>query len=55
MLKATHSLRIALLAVPAACIQLGGYGLGFLKAFIQKILLRRGRDVNEEIAIRKGK
>ncbi|MBD5234193.1 MAG: glycosyltransferase [Bacteroidales bacterium] len=54
-LIATHSLRIALLAVPAACIQLGGYGLGFLKAFIQKILLRRGRDVNEEIAIRKGK
>ncbi|MDE6277027.1 MAG: glycosyltransferase [Muribaculaceae bacterium] len=54
-LVSTRSLKIALIAVPAACIQLCGYGLGFLKAWIQKIVLRRGRDVNEEIDIRKGK
>lgn len=54
-LAATRSVKIALLAVPAAMIQLGGYGVGFLKAFFIKILMRRGRDINEEIAIRKGK
>lgn len=54
-LAATRSLRIAFLAVPAAVIQLGGYGLGFIKAFVSKILLRRGRNVEEEIEIRRGK
>lgn len=54
-LMATRSFKIACLAVPAALIQLGGYGLGFIKAFILKILLRRGRDEAEEVAIRKGK
>lgn len=51
----TRSLRISALAVPAAAIQLGGYGCGFIKAWILKILLRRSRDINEEISIRKGK
>lgn len=51
----TRRLKVALLAVPAAAIQLGGYGLGFIKAFVVKILLGRGRDINEEILIRKGK
>lgn len=54
-LASTRSPRIALLAVPAACVQLGGYGCGFLKAWFLKILLRRGRDIDEEILIRKGK
>lgn len=54
-LISTRSLRIALLSVPASAIQLGGYGLGFIKAFVTKILLGRGRDINEEIMIRKGK
>lgn len=54
-LWATRSPRIALLAVPASMIQLGGYGCGFIKAFVVKILLGRGRDINEEITIRKGK
>ena len=54
-LIATRSLRISLLAVPAAAIQLGGYGIGFIKAFTTKILMRRGRDIDEEINIRKGK
>lgn len=51
----TKSLKIALLAVPAAVIQLGGYGLGFIKAFFIKIILRRGRNVEEEIELRRGK
>lgn len=54
-LISTKSLKIAALAVPAAAIQLGGYGCGFLKAWFTKILLRRGRDIDEEINIRKGK
>lgn len=54
-LIATRRLKIALMAVPAAIIQLGGYGLGFIKAFTLKILLRRGRNVQEEIEIRRGK
>ncbi|MCM1066657.1 MAG: glycosyltransferase [Muribaculaceae bacterium] len=54
-LLSTRSLKIALLAVPAAIIQLGGYGLGFIKAYTAKILLRRGRNLDEEVEIRRGK
>ena len=51
----TKSVKIASLAIPASIIQLGGYGCGFLKAFTEKILLRRGRNVEQEISLRKGK
>lgn len=51
----SRSLAVAAKAVPASCIQLWGYGLGFIKAFTLKILLRRGRDIDEEIRLRKGK
>ena len=54
-LISTKSLTIACKALPASIIQLTGYGCGFIKAFTLKILLRRGRDINEEIKIRKGK
>lgn len=54
-LAATHSVVIAAKAVPAAIIQLGGYGTGFIQAYVSKILLRRGRDVNREIEMRRGK
>lgn len=54
-LWSTRSVRISLLAVPASLIQLGGYGCGFIKAYIGKIVLGKGRDINEEILIRKGK
>ncbi len=54
-LMSTRSLAIAAKAVPASVIQLGGYGCGFIKAFFLKILLRRGRNIDEEIEIRKGK
>lgn len=51
----TRSLWIGTLAVPASIIQIVGYGTGFIKAYTTKILLGRGRDVEQEIAIRKGK
>ena len=51
----TRSPKIALLAVPASIIQLGGYGTGFIRAYFWKIILRHGRDINQEIEIRKGK
>ncbi len=54
-LLATKSLRISALAVPAAVIQLGGYGLGFIKAYTTRIILGRGRDISEEVSIRQGK
>jgi GT2 family glycosyltransferase len=54
-LVSTKSLKIATLAIASSFIQLGSYGIGFIKAFVWKILLGHGRDINEEIAIRKGK
>ena len=52
---ATRSIRIAAMAIPAAIIQLGGYGCGFIKDFTTKIILGRGRNIEEEISMRKGK
>ncbi len=54
-LVSTKSMIIALEAVPASMIQLGGYGFGFIQAFVSKILLGKGRDLNQEIEMRKGK
>lgn len=54
-LVSTKSLRVAVIAVPASAIQLTGYGAGFIKAWFCKILLGRGRNVDEEIRLRKGK
>lgn len=54
-LVATGSLVIALKAVPASIIQICGYGCGFIKAFFLKIILGRGRNVQEEIEMRRGK
>ncbi|MDE6265831.1 MAG: glycosyltransferase [Muribaculaceae bacterium] len=51
----TGSLIIALKAVPASIIQLWGYGAGFIKAYFQKIILRQGRNVSQEIEMRRGK
>jgi len=51
----TRSLKVALLAVPASTIQIVGYGTGFIRAWVSKILFGRGRDVEQEIEIRKGK
>lgn len=54
-LVSTKSPVIAAKAVPASVIQISGYGCGFIKAYFQKILLGRGRNIDEEILIRKGK
>ncbi|MEG0252958.1 MAG: glycosyltransferase, partial [Muribaculaceae bacterium] len=51
----TKNIKIALLAVITSIIQLGGYGIGFLKAYTWKILLGHGRNIEEEIKIRRGK
>ena len=54
-LLSTKSFNIALRAVPASVVQIAGYGTGFIRAYFTKIILGRGRDINEEIAARKGK
>lgn len=51
----TKSLKIGSLAVVTSMIQLWGYGTGFLRAYIWKILLRHGRDEEQEIEMRRGK
>ena len=51
----TRSVRIGSLGAVAGIVQLTGYGTGFIKAYVWKILLGHGRDEAEEIAIRKGK
>lgn len=53
-LLAEKNLKISLLAVAAAMVQLVGYGTGFIKAYVSKIVLGRGRDVEQEVWIRKG-
>ena len=50
-----NSFKIGLLSVPASIIQITGYGSGFIRAYVSKIILRRGRDINQEISMRKGK
>lgn len=54
-LFSTRSAKIAVLSVPAAAIQLGGYGCGFIKAYVTKIIFGKGRNIEEEISLRKGK
>ena len=39
--RKNHSLRVGLLSIPAAFVQLMGYGLGFLKAWWKRIVLRQ--------------
>jgi len=54
-LISTKSFVESVKAVPASFIQLIGDGTGFIRAFFSKIILGRRRDINREIAIRKGK
>jgi glycosyltransferase involved in cell wall biosynthesis len=51
----TKSVKIGILAIPAAVIQIAGYGYGFLRAWFTKIVMRKGRDVQAEIDARRGK
>lgn len=54
-LKSTKSLKTATKSLAASFVQLYGYGTGFIRAYVWKILLRHGRDEQEEIRLRKGK
>lgn len=54
-IAATRSLKLGTMAVGASMVQLLGYGTGFIRAYVWKILLRHGRDEAQEIAMRKGK
>ena len=51
----TRSMKIGTLGVGAAMVQLTGYGTGFIQAYVWKILLGHGRDINDEIERRRGK
>lgn len=45
----TRSLKIGTMGVLASIVQLTGYGTGFIRAYVWKILLRHGRDIDDEI------
>ena len=49
------SIKRGFLGMIAGAIQLFGYGTGFLRAYIWKIILRHGRDEQQEIEMRRGK
>ena len=51
----TRSLKIGTMGVGASLVQLTGYGTGFIRAYVWKILLGQGRDLDQEISLRKGK
>ena len=51
----TRSLKIGSIGVITSLIQLFGYGTGFIKAYVWKILLGHGRNEAEEIETRRGK
>lgn len=51
----TKSVKIGSLGVIAGIIQLTGYGTGFIRAYVWRILLRHGRDIDHEVEARRGK
>lgn len=54
-IASTRSLRVGTMGVAAALTQLTGYGTGFIRAYVWKILLRHGRDEAQEREMRRGK
>lgn len=44
-----RSLRIAGLSVVTSIVQLGGYGIGFLSAFVKKVIFHRTGDMDAEL------
>lgn len=48
-------IRLGLKGLYASLVQLTGYGTGFIRAYVWKILLRHGRDEQQEIEMRRGK
>ena len=51
----TRSVKIGSLGVVTSLIQLYGYGTGFIRSYVWKILLRHGRDEAQEREMRRGK
>ncbi len=51
----TRSVKIGTMGVLTGLTQLTGYGTGFIRAYVWKILLRHGRDEEQEVRMRKGK
>jgi len=51
----TKSLKIGTMGVLTSLIQLYGYGTGFIRAYVWKVLLRHGRDEAREVEMRRGK
>ena len=50
-----RSIRLGAMAVVTSMIQLYGYGTGFIRAYVWKILLRHGRNEAQEIEMRRGR
>lgn len=50
-----RSFRLGSMGVVTSLTQLYGYGTGFIRAYVWKILLRHGRDEAQEIEMRRGK
>lgn len=48
-------IKLAVMAIATSMVQLFGYGTGFIRAYVWKILLRHGRDEQQEIRMRRGK
>ena len=48
-LVVNRSLRIAALSIVTSIIQLGGYGIGFLKAFVKKVIFRKTGNMDAEL------
>ncbi|GHT15608.1 glycosyl transferase [Bacteroidia bacterium] len=45
----TKKIKIALWAIVTSYIQLWGYGIGFIKSFVQKIILRKGLENSQTL------
>lgn len=54
-LRKMKSIKLATLGTAASVVQILGYGTGFLRSFCWKILLGHGRDIDQEVRMRKGK
>lgn len=51
----TRRLKLAIMSIATSMVQIFGYGTGFIRAYVWKILLRHGRDEQQEIEMRRGK
>jgi len=50
-----RSIKLGSMGVVTSLTQLCGYGTGFIRAYVWKILLRHGRDEAQEVEMRRGK